>query len=206
MIANVSIACTLAQAPSQGASGFDIEDFLYILFIVGFGLLSWVGKWIKRRQQRGAEDKKKPATPEPLRIDLREIVQGLARPPVAKPARPAAAPPSPSSVAPARGRPPRPPPARPQRGRRPALPSLAAMRPARRAEPDKKPTPPLQRRLPQMEDPHWPVPPAEEGALASMSVGAEHVTPSALRKAIVLAEILGPPVAMRAIPGYAREA
>ncbi len=206
MIANVSIACTLAQASSRGDSGFDIENILYILFIVGFGLLSWVGKWIKRRQQRGAEDKKEQAKPEPLRIDLREIVQSLAQPPVAKPARPAAASLFPSSVASARGRPPKPPPARPQRDRRPAVPSLAAMRPARRGDPAKKPTPPVQRPLPQVEDPYWHVPPAKDGASVSMTRWAEEVTPSALRKAIVLAEILGPPVAMRAIPDYAREA
>lgn len=206
MIANVLIACTLAPVLARGDSGFDIENILYILFIVGFGLLSWVGKWIKRRQQREAEDQKEQAKPEPLRIDLREIVQSLAQPPVAKPARPAAASSFPSFVASARGRPPKPPPARPQRDRRPAVPSLAAMRPARRGDPDKKPTPPVQRPLPRVEDPYRHVPPAEEGALASMAVGAEHVTPSALRKAIVLAEILGPPVAMRVIPGYAREA
>jgi hypothetical protein len=196
----------------------DIGDFLYVIAALVCALVSWLGTKAKARKQTDQEPGEK---------DSVENVETLEKRPAAVPETaepewsPPMARPSPAAQS-AYARPPAPPPASrppgpPLTTRPQAPPAISLVRmleaAAARGEPPRRhpvaiakpqrsapPKPPARPRpAPAIESP--PSPP--EWGLPSAHARA--VSPAALRQAIVMAEILAPPVSLRDLPGIGRD-
>jgi hypothetical protein len=238
------------------AMDIDFGNLMYVLFAIGFALLSGLGKWIKKRQGPQREDAKEGE--DVYDVEPAELMEDFDRPPPRPVARPAPAEPGKTPVGTGRpiGRTVQRPPVRPPRARarpkyRPEPADVAGQRsslsplspprvPGRRGElvtakarmPDRpvgKPAPRVPRPPPLIQiataleaesrraepaKPLEPPPPAEPdvaGQRSSLSPppsvsppfpeAGRPLSPAGLRRAIVMAEILGPPVALRDVPG-----
>jgi hypothetical protein len=164
----------------------DIQDFLYIVAMLVLALLGWVGNLVKKRQQTGAEAPAEDESPPLEREPHESLVEKLQLPraPVARP----------TAIRPAPGPPPGPP-----RMPAPAVAppvvlevATAAKDRARQALP-----PPPPHRAKQGLPPQPPAADPRSRRARSRVARKFPRSPKPLRRAVILAEVLGRPVALR---------
>jgi hypothetical protein len=199
----------------------DIGDYLYVIAALVFAFVSWLGKKAKDRKQADRETGEKDSVENVETLEKRpalvpETTEPEWSPPMARPspaaqpgfARPPAPPPA--------GRPPRPllttqpqaPPAisivrmleAAAQGIKPVRRRPVAIAKPQRSVPPKPPARP--RPAPAIESPPSP---QEWGLPSAPAPAARAMSPATLRRAIVMAEILAPPVSLRDLPGIGRD-
>lgn len=171
----------------------DLGDLIGVIVIISFAVLSWLGKWAKNRQKPDEEPSQQPGHVheiEPAEVfEDAEPVRPPPRPEFLRPRQlPVATPVIPPPPVPI-GRRAQPVPIRAEAKPTPAL-------PGRRARPKRQ-------RPAHISQPEPAVPkPISVSLLASIR-GLK--SRAAMRRAIVMAEILAPPLGLREKPGYERD-